>query len=733
MLSAFALVGGCTTFAIVGFNLARYENDARNELLTLAKVVSLQLSPEDQVRLSPADKRAYRTQDTRLIHIQRQAGNIRRIFTTRKGESGGYDTVLDTSIDPSKPLPPSIFHSTPGLDREAKTVFDSGVASVDDDIIQDRRGPYFTAYAPIVDSTGHVVAVLGIDRDAGEITSHIEALKREALISLGIVLLLGSIFSLIIVRQLARSSASEPWLRGGQTAAKIFRATILELALAGLAIAVLAMGVYSQIHTSQLRAEETASLDRSRTLDQYRSRIEIVLRDRKADPAGLAILAESASKEGMEWLATNLTVGGTAAGSQWQEPLWQSLTAIKRNVETERLHRERIHIEMRDMNERMTSALALAIILSFGSLILLRSAAKQEQALLIARHDSQRHQVAYEQVATNLPIGFYTFRDGEILDSNAMWDSMVTRQSGEERMMAIERTVEADELPRLITAWKTSQVSGESFNLQFKMRTSSSEARHFETRGLWLYKPEEGIDHLLGFFVDISDLVEVQEQLESRNREVQAKNFMLSRALSDLEENLEAMVRGLVKAVEAKDPYTAGHSERVMRYSMLIGEAMGLNANQLRILERGTLIHDVGKIGIPDAVLNKPAKLTDEEFAIIKSHPVIGAKMVRGIPVFEDCVPIIEWHHERLDGKGYPDGLAGDEIPDLVRIASVSDVFDALTSTRAYRRAMDFDEAIAILRKDAEAGILDRKIVEVLADIVKREGILWNRKQDAAA
>ncbi|HWA84244.1 MAG TPA: hypothetical protein VG820_12445, partial [Fimbriimonadaceae bacterium] len=237
MLSAFALVGGCTTFAIVGFNLARYENDARNELLTLAKVVSLQLSPEDQVRLSPADKRAYRTQDTRLIHIQRQAGNIRRIFTTRKGESGGYDTVLDTSIDPSKPLPPSIFHSTPGLDREAKTVFDSGVASVDDDIIQDRRGPYFTAYAPIVDSTGHVVAVLGIDRDAGEITSHIEALKREALISLGIVLLLGSIFSLIIVRQLARSSASEPWLRGGQTAAKIFRATILELALAGLAIA----------------------------------------------------------------------------------------------------------------------------------------------------------------------------------------------------------------------------------------------------------------------------------------------------------------------------------------------------------------------------------------------------------------------------------------------------------------------------------------------------------------
>lgn len=733
MLTAFALVGGCTTLAIVGFTLAKYETDTRAELLTLAKVVALQLAPEDQLRLSPATQRAYRDLDTRLLHTQRQAGSIRRIFTVRKGPNGSYDTILDTSVDLAKPLPHSIFRPTPGFDREAKTVFDSGVAAVDEDIVRDRQGPYFTAYAPITDASGHVVAILGIDRDAGEITSHIDAVKREAIIALAIVLLLGSIFSLIIVRQLARSSQSEAWLRGDQTSARILRATLLELSLAGLAVVVLAMGMYSQIHNTQLRAEETLSLDRSRSLDQYRSRVEVVLRDRKADPAGLAILADAASREGMDWLSASLSTSAHFKAGKWQEPLWQALTAIRKNGEVERIHRDHIHGEMREMNERMTSALVLAIILSLGSLMLLRGAAKQQQELLIARHDSQRHQVAYEQVATNLPIGFYTYRDGEILDANAMWDTMATRLAGEDRMMAMERTVEQDDLPRLITAWRSAQLSGEPFNLQFKMRTSSTETKHFETRGLWLYKPEEGIDHLLGFFVDVTDLVEVQEQLESRNREVQAKNFMLSRALSDLEENFEAMVRGLVKAVEAKDPYTAGHSERVMRYSMLIGEAMELSATQLRILERGTLIHDVGKIGIPDAVLNKPAKLTDEEFAIIQAHPVIGAQMVRGIPVFEDCVPIIQWHHERLNGTGYPDGLSGDEIPDLVRIASVADVFDALTSTRAYRGAMDLHQALSILRKDAEAGILDRRIVELFADIVKREGILWNQNQDAAA
>lgn len=730
MLAAFAIVGGSATIAIVNFTLQKFENDSRIELLSLAKVISLQLKPQDQVRLSRNRLDDYRLENDILVRAQRSAGNIRRIYTFRK-RGAVIDHALDTAVDPQKPLPASILSPAPSLDRDAKDVFNSGIADVDEDIVTDKKGPYFTAYAPLVDSTGHVVAVLGIDRDATQITTHIEVMKRAALLALGLVLLLGSVFSLIIVRQLARTAKSEAWLRGATTSNQIFRATILELSLMALAFAVLAIGVYSQIRTGQLRIDENMSLDRSKRLEQYRERIELVLRDFKV--GGLGILVEAAGNDGFDWLANTIQAGQRGDSQASKEALWQSLLAIKKKVEDEKAQRERIHSQMGEMNERMTSALILSILLSFGSLILLRSAAKQQQELLIARHDSQRHQVAYEQVATNLPIGFYTYRDGEIQDANAMWDSMVTRLSGEDRLMALERTILEEDLEELTTALKAAQESGTSFQLQFRIRTSSSEIRNYETRGLWVRKPEEGIDNLLGFFVDVTDLVSVQDQLESKNREVQAKNFMLSRALGDLEENFEAMVRGLVRAVEAKDSYTAGHSERVMKYSLLVGEALGLSGQQLRILERGTLVHDVGKIGIPDAILNKPGRLDDDEFNVIKTHPLIGANMIRGIPVFEECLPIVQWHHERLNGAGYPDGLKGDEIPILVRIASVADVFDALTSTRAYRAAMDVDKALAILRKDVDAGILDGKIVELFADIVKREGLFLDKNEQAAA
>lgn len=732
MLAAFALVGACATISIVSFTLGRFENDARTQLLSLAKVISLQLKPTQQGLLSRSEPSMYRELNDILVRAQRQSGGIRRIYTIRKN-GAYYETALDSSIDPTKPLPPSVLSRAPGVDRDAKDVFDSGIPSVEEGIVRDKAGAYFTAYAPLVDPTGHVVAIVAVDRDANEVVSQIDGLQRAAALALAMALLLGGVFSVIIVRQLARGSKSEAWLRGATSSKKILRATVLELVLTSLALGVLATGVYGQIRMGQLRAEENTSADRTKALDQYRTRIDRVLQDGKKDNRGLSILADAAEKEGLLWLAPSLSAAASADSEHWQEPVWQSEISIKKKEEDERRLRDKLRAAGGEMSERMTSSLVLAILLSFGSLILVRSAAKQQQELLIAKHDSQRHQVAYEQVATNLPIGFYTYRDGEIEDSNAMWETMVTRLPGEQRMMALERVVHEDDFADLERAFKRAQEFGEPFHLQFRLHSSSTELRHFETRGLWVNMPDEGIDNLLGFFLDVTDLVRVQEQLESRNQEVQAKNRMLSRALSDLEENLEAMVHGLVRAVEAKDPYTAGHSERVMQYSMLIGEALGLNAHDLRILERGTLIHDVGKIGVPDAVLNKPARLDPEEFEIIKTHPVIGAEMVRGIPVFEECIPIIHWHHERLNGGGYPDGLSGDEIPMLVRITSVADVFDALTSTRAYRSAMEVDEALSILRKDVESGVLDGKIVEVLADIVKRKGVLWGEDSDRAA
>jgi len=163
-----------------------------------------------------------------------------------------------------------------------------------------------------------------------------------------------------------------------------------------------------------------------------------------------------------------------------------------------------------------------------------------------------------------------------------------------------------------------------------------------------------------------------------------------------------------------------------------VGQEMGLSATDLRILERGTLIHDIGKIGIPDALLTKPTSLTDEEYAVIKQHPMIGFRMIQGIPIFHECVPIVLWHHERMDGKGYPDQLSGDQIPLLVRIATVADCFDAMTSNRAYRQGMDTPRALSLLIEDGKNGALDSSIVGVLVKVVQRDGLLWKAADEAA-
>ncbi len=733
MVGAFALLGLCTTFGISSFLIGNLTQDARANLLSQAKLIALQFKPEDQSRLSRSDTALYKELTGALVKVERQVPSLRRVYAIRRIR-GVYENTLDSTLAaPGGAVPAALLIPTPSPSRMVKDVFDSGVADADEEIVTDRVGPFFSAYAPLVDRTGHVLAVLGVDGDAREITAHVHAIERASTFGAIAVIILGALFSVIVVRQLVRSSRTEAWLRGASSSKGVFRATLLELGLAGSACAVMGLGAYGQIQMGQLKADETTSLNRSAALEQYRSSIISLLKDDKRKVATLRILSTSAEADGLVWVSGILQSAAEGPEKDWKEPLWQSLIAIKKKATQELSARNQIRLDTEFVNSNLNSTFVLAVFLAFGALILVRSAMRQQQELMIARHDSQRHQVAYEQVATNLPIGFFTYDEGLIESSNSAWDTLVTRLPGEDRMMALERVVHDEDLDMLKTAFKSAEANGEAFHLQFRVHYASDEIRHYETRGVWVRMEEEGIDNLLGFFVDVTSLVQTSQELELRNREIQAKNMLLSKALTDLEENFEAMVRSLVKAVEAKDKYTAGHSERVMQYSLRIGEALGISAQDLRILQRGTLIHDIGKIGIPDAVLMKPDKLTDDEFRVIQTHPTIGATMVRGIPVFEDCIPIILYHHERLDGTGYPMGLAGDEIPLLVRIASVADVFDALTSTRAYRSAMDIDRAITILRNDVEKGILDGKIVDVLADIVLRDGVLWRTALDEAA
>ncbi len=178
-------------------------------------------------------------------------------------------------------------------------------------------------------------------------------------------------------------------------------------------------------------------------------------------------------------------------------------------------------------------------------------------------------------------------------------------------------------------------------------------------------------------------------------------------------------IRMLAAAVEARDRYTGGHLERVTRYSLAIARNLGWAGDRLNEVEMGAILHDIGKIGIPDAILRKNGALSPEEWQHMKAHPIIGAEILRGISFLEAVVPYVRHHHERYDGKGYPDALAGDEIPVGGRIIAVADTFDAMTSTRPYREALSIAVAINEL-KSAAGTQFDPAIVDAFARAYER-------------
>jgi putative nucleotidyltransferase with HDIG domain len=171
----------------------------------------------------------------------------------------------------------------------------------------------------------------------------------------------------------------------------------------------------------------------------------------------------------------------------------------------------------------------------------------------------------------------------------------------------------------------------------------------------------------------------------------------LAAAQADTRNAYVGAIRALALALDARDPYTAGHSERVSAISVAMGQKLGLPEADVDVLRLGALLHDIGKIGVPDEVLRKPGALTAEEFDLIKRHPGMGARILRSVPFLAPHLPIVELHHERPDGKGYPHGLRAEEIPVLARIVHVADAFDAITSARAYRPACSTSEGLAEL------------------------------------
>lgn len=177
--------------------------------------------------------------------------------------------------------------------------------------------------------------------------------------------------------------------------------------------------------------------------------------------------------------------------------------------------------------------------------------------------------------------------------------------------------------------------------------------------------------------------------------------LLASSTVAKLERSSTEVLQAVVDLVEARDRYTRGHSARVAELSAVIGERLGLYPEHLRRLYQTAVLHDVGKIAVPGMILNKPGPLTAEEFAVVAAHTVVGDQLIERIPALSFARPGIRWHHERLDGTGYPDGLAGDAIPLEARIIAVADVYDAMTSTRAYRPGLGEKAALDELRHHA--------------------------------
>ena len=214
-------------------------------------------------------------------------------------------------------------------------------------------------------------------------------------------------------------------------------------------------------------------------------------------------------------------------------------------------------------------------------------------------------------------------------------------------------------------------------------------------------------------------LLEKSRELERLRSRQQAMN----------EVQTEVMI-SLAAMIDAKSPYTRAHSERVSGYARYLAEALGAGASDLRKIIIGGKLHDIGKIGTPEHILNKDGKLTEEEWEIIKQHPAVGAELLKPLSIMEPYLPIVRWHHENLDGTGYPDGLTEDQIPREVLIVKIADIYDAITSRRPYRDPMTFKEAADVLTGEIGRGLPEDIVTAFLRML---EAAPWKNKQKAPA
>lgn len=579
--------------------------------------------------------------------------------------------------------------------------------AVADDYTDLGAGPSLVAYAPVGYADGRV-GLVGVEVDETSSTEAISEVYALAAVGLLVACLIGLAFSYSLTRHLVGSTRHRR-LRGMLKSPRYLKSLSLELILGGIAATVLLGGGISVRSALDLYGQRERLTEADARLDS------LVQRAHEVEVSGIPVVAKD--------LGVNREIRDREA----------LIHAISEERSELKLREAQIQRALRSDWVAVAFTFGFAAVLIFCSLVLSRVSFERENELEVAQLDAARSEAAKQQIVDNLPLGFYTYTPGHIGYANDAWKSLFRQGDDADAYEAFVSSLHPDEKEVVLAALGDAIATGSGFGFGHRILSATGEVRHVESRGVPIHDETGSLEHVVGFTLDVTARVKTRQLLEAKTQEVEATNARLRQALSDLEDNFEAMVLALVKAVEAKDPYTAGHSERVMQYAVRIGESLGLSPYELRVLHMGSLIHDIGKIGVPDFILTKPSELSAEEYETVKSHAITGARMVEGIPMFRDCVPIVLLHHERLDGSGYPYGLQGANVPLLVRIVTVADCYDAMTSTRAYRAGLSSLEAITRLRESAARGVLDIEIVEAHARTITQMGQLLYPASDQAA
>jgi putative two-component system response regulator len=231
---------------------------------------------------------------------------------------------------------------------------------------------------------------------------------------------------------------------------------------------------------------------------------------------------------------------------------------------------------------------------------------------------------------------------------------------------------------------------------------------------------QQSEDRIRGFEAGADDFV--SKPFNAHELRARVRSLLRLKRYTDDLDSAESVILSLALTIEARDGYTEGHCERLARYAAMLGRRIDLGDEDLRVLERGGYLHDIGKVGVPDAILLKPGRLTPGELAIMRQHAVIGDRLCGELRSLRQVRPIVRHHHERLDGSGYPDGLRGDAIPLFAQIIAIVDVFDALTTERPYKAAVAADAACAELIAEAQRGLHRRDLVDAFVALASQEG-----------